>query len=360
MQLQRPKAAVVKQLSPSGYEVLRSCPMHFAFSSEPRPSSRRMWAAGALLGQMVHDVMRLMVTSGAIFRPNWEEISASFWTSQAAQIAQKYPQKDIDTWPGYQLKRALLKYFVGSLRELLRALPADSEMLAEQQLRSTDGILWGRPDLIIRSAETVCLVDYKTGKTGGSEDMSSRSLFERQLQMYAYLEHEETGRWPDRADLLLLEGKAVEVSVRSGDCERLARDAKERLAAYNALASGPPVSVPSPKNCLYCPFSVSCPDFWAACDTSWADAGLLAAAGQATRVFDTPLGGVTVQLVSEVGSLAGKLVTIEGLDRAQLQRLGQPVVGSLIRVSGLRQGRHAGCHQAREWTYFVSGLGGVT
>ena len=60
-----------------------------------------------------------------------------------------------------------------------------------------------------------------------------KDAYLRQLQLYAYLEHEATGSWPSSGHLLPFTGSAVEANVSSEECVRIASEAEKLLDDFN-------------------------------------------------------------------------------------------------------------------------------
>jgi CRISPR/Cas system-associated exonuclease Cas4 (RecB family) len=280
----------------------------------------------------------------------WDaELALEHMRVQAAGVADE-PRM----WPGYQLKRARLFHVAGRVRELLVGLPPDAAVLTEEPLSAASGLLYGRADLIVRSSSQHQIIDYKSGGVLDRDTKRPREAYVRQLQLYAYLEHETSGSWPLSAHLFPLHGVPVEIDVDPEICSALAREALAILGEYNQAVPAVQPADPSPMHCKWCPFAAVCGSFWDACDSTWAP-DLLAAAGMTTRQFTTPLGGLTVFIDIGAGSVVGDEVVIKNIDTAVFSDARGLVSGDELAAVGLvADDRGSG--------YWISGAGvlGVT
>jgi CRISPR/Cas system-associated exonuclease Cas4 (RecB family) len=311
-----PASAEVERLSPTSFEVLRECRLRVAFGQQPTAGAFSGTPA-TRLGTACHNVLDEAVREQILQLEDWRDHVERLWDRELAaeeeHLRREGTVENPKRWPGYQLKRARLFQVAGRVREFLRALPADAEVLTEQPLSAAEGRLYGRPDLIIRSAERHQIIDYKSGGVLDRETKRPREAYVRQLQLYAYLEHEASGSWPTSAHLLPLHGAPVEVDVDPRRCSQLAAQALDVLDAYNAAVPDTPPASPTPGHCRWCPHGSECEPFWEACDESWAPT-LIAAAGAVTRAFATPLGGITVHLDVARGSLGRSDLAIKNID----------------------------------------------
>src|SRR5205823_6189937 len=148
-------------------------------------------------------------------------------------------------------------------------------------------------DLIVRSAEVHVIVDYKTGSflEPGTEQL--KASYERQLMLYACLEAEASGAWPEQALLVPLGAEPVTRRIDPTACQRLAQEVLAALERWQAWVGDPPPANALPQTCGWCPYAARCPAFWRACDTEWAR-DLLALRGDVASMATTPLGGITL------------------------------------------------------------------
>ena len=334
MRREQPASALVERLSPTSFEILHECKLRFAFGQHP--SSHAFGGTPATrLGTVCHNVLDEAVRDRTLQLEDWRTRIEQLWDSKLAELARRERFSDEPTrWPGYQLKRARLFQVAGRIREFLEALPREAEVLTEQPLTAEEGRLYGRPDLIIRSSERHQIIDYKSGGVLDRETNQPREAYARQLQLYAFLEHETSGTWPMSAHLFPLQGAPVEIDIEPERCLELVAQALNELEAYNTAVPLTPQADPTPAHCRWCPHTTVCGPFWEACDESWAST-LLAAAGHVTRSFGTPLGGVTVYLDVDSGSLDEESLVIKNIDPALHEDAGRVAAGDEVATTGL-------------------------
>ena len=318
MTFELPGSSVLRRVSPSGYEVLRSCRLRMAFGQRHAGAGFRRTPA-MRLGDVCHHVLDDAVRTQALLLPEWKENVRALWETHAEaeeQAAQADGENEpAGRWPGYQLKRARLFQVAGQVRELIAALPEDAEVLTEAALSAFEGRLFGRADLVIRAENAGRIIDYKSGSIIDRESLQPRESYVRQLQLYAFLERETAGAWPKSAHLFPLHGPPVEIAIEAAACTAVAAQAIASLELFNSSAPGEQPASPALETCGYCQYAAGCYAFWRACDRSWLP-DLVAACGRVERIFTTPLGGVTVQLAIEKGSLEGDTITLSGIDPA--------------------------------------------
>jgi hypothetical protein len=184
-----------------------------------------------------------LTKTGVILTDSWEIGLEAEWHRAIGAAVQdlrehgEHPSAPED-WDGYEIKLARLRKAAGRLHELLLPLGDGVELVTECPLSAADGRLQGRPDLLVRAAGILWLVDYKTGAVISRETLEPRESYVRQLLLYAYLVSESLGAWPERAVLVPLQGAVVDVPIDPAVCTELAAEALELLASFNAATGG--------------------------------------------------------------------------------------------------------------------------
>jgi RecB family exonuclease len=324
-----PSAKTLARLSPSSFETLNACPLQLAFATQ---GSR----AGAVpgdrqrIGQICHDVLESLVRDGQLRSSTWP---ASLEARFVELLARNQGAKGA-TVRGSRLAFARLRKVAGRMADLVQQLPADAEVLTEEELTAADGRLFGRLDLIVRSAGRHMIIDYKTGSFLEPGTAQLKATYERQLMLYAYLEAEASGSWPEEAVLVPFGAEPVTLNIDPNACQRLSQDVLAALDQWQAWIGRPPPANASTSTCRWCPFAARCPEFWAACNTSWSD-DLLAMRGRVTSIATTPLGGVTLQIASTQGSVLGA-VAVRNVEPAEFPGLMNMGVGDAIAIVGMR------------------------
>jgi hypothetical protein len=219
-----------------------------------------------------------------------------------------------ETWPDYYLVRARLTVAVTLLRRLLEPSAGTAEYLAESALVDPDTVLWGIPDLVVRSPDLHAVVDYKTGRAHESESGQVRDTYSTQMHLYAYLEFKVSGEWPTRTLILSLEEGLVDIETGPQISLKYIDSALKTVAAYNDAVPATPPASPSARVCRYCRFVSRCDPFWQAAPEVASD-GYTAVRGTIERIKSTPLGGYTIEVQAspESGFIAPAL-TIRRVD----------------------------------------------
>ncbi len=318
-------------LSPSSYENLRACRLRSAFAQ--LSSAQAQSSPAAKLGTICHRVLDEMVSTQSIWEPRWLTQLESFWQQSAEQEAGTLSVAE--RWPNYQLKRARLGRTAARLRELLVNLPVDAVVIPEQPMVGLDGRLRGRPDLVIRARKAHRVIDYKSGPAVDRQTLATRPTYERQLRLYALLEAEASGHWPDAAHLFPLEGEPVAIGIAEVDCREVAADAMRILDLFNEAAPGRQPPTVSPQTCSVCSYATQCRAFWSSCTLDWASS-FLAVHGVVSSATITPLGGVSLQVRSDQGSIGERSVLIRNIDTGSHPDALYSGSGTEIAATGLR------------------------
>ena len=342
-----PSSKSLASLSPTSFEGLRLCRLRTAFGQLPKTQLSPR-TSQQVLGDLCHAVLEELVISGSILRDDWREAVDPLWLILAARMADAVhatPHEPSlsgppDLWPGYVIKRARLNKTAGRLHDLLAAAGEDAELVCEKPLATADGRLQGRPDLIVRAAADSWVVDFKSGAVIDAERHAPRASYVRQLHFYALLDEAVTGRWPSQAFLVPLNGPVVEVLIDQVEATELGDQARQAIAAFNSAAPGHQPAAPSPEACGYCPWTTSCPAFWQACDATW-EGTMAAVAGVVRRAAQAEIGGVSLTLEVEVGSVGEQVIAVRNVSPTEHPVAVQITAGDEIALVGLRKLHHS-------------------
>jgi hypothetical protein len=338
-------------LSPTGYNVLLECGLHFWFSRHP-PFGRGHQSAAATIGEICHQVMNTGISSGAWKKPQWRPDLERYWeeavSSFKASVPDGHPARKLppERWPGFELKRARLLNLFGRVRDALATLPLDADVMTEVDLQSADGTLRGRADLIVRSQTNHFLIDFKTG--GVLDEVGAvREHYVSQLQLYAFLEFEVSGTWPNSARLYPLQGPPVEIEVSPTACSALAAEARRLLKTFDEHVGAAPAS-PSPEHCHQCAYACHCDAFWQAIDTKWASS-LLALRGNAGPVSHGQIPVISFDVQPDGGSCGADPLQIRALDLLEHPIAAALREGDGVRLVGLREEAGRGTYRLPPW-----------
>ncbi len=342
--------SAISTVSPSLAELLRLCGLRTGLSRVQNATALVLGNPKAWLGTAYHEVLAAAgeQRSNAAADDVWEQA-----VGEQHERAEAHPLDRLfgapHRWPGYHLIRAMALMRAqevageGEAAEANAGTPPAGDGHAanghERWLTAAGGRLVGRPDLLRDDA----VIDYKTGDVfeHGEADVVKAS-YVRQLQLYAFLVKESTGRWPTRGVLLPMEGVPVGVELDPAGCERVAAEALELLDEYNGAVSGtagvPELATPSPETCRWCPFQLVCPAFWAAADSSWSEHLGTAAVGGLASAAPEPIHGgcaLTLRLSVDQGTEPRGMVSLAPLQPSTHPTLTALQAGTRIRVVGL-------------------------
>ena len=244
--LMEPSANFVTGLSASAIEIYEECPLRFKLEREwnlPRDVS-----ASLHYGAAMHGVLRTFYDAQRYRREiGDDDLLEQFRSALAsAGIADRY-QYELYLRQGMEQLR---QFFDGARNAPLPEV-LETERRFELQVGSTK--LTGRVDRIDRTgAETVAIVDYKTGKPKSQED-ADESL---QLSLYALAAREAFGKRADRLIFHNLENNTA-VSTTRSDGELEAAKLRVRKVAEGIARGEFPAN---PKyHCAFCPYRNLCP-----------------------------------------------------------------------------------------------------
>jgi hypothetical protein len=312
---------------------LMACPRRIELDRDPREASRQAGAfsAPAILGDICHAALQALVESRALLRLGWEDEVDGAWARASAEISARTPGLDPTELASHDLFRARTGVVAARLRELLEPLGPEMELTCEAPMAALEGRLRGKPDLIARAAAGHWIIDYKTGGVLDGATELPRAAYRSQLRLYAVLEHERTGAWPDHAFLLSFTQGMVEVAIVPGECADLADSLAAALDAFEKRLPGPQPARPSPEVCRWCEHALSCEAVWQECEEDWApEVGL--AEGIVAQAARAATGVTTVVVDLDGGTLGSGRSAI----RAQSPRpIPELSAGMRIRSSGL-------------------------
>jgi len=203
----------------------------------------------AKIGDVVHNVMEKV---GANLD---REGAARLWDVECQKIDEDLRKSPVtrglaplsQTVKGFELRRLMTIRMASKRAAALNVgigIQGNGEHehpLIEASLRSHDGLLRGRIDLLERREEPegFVLIDYKSGGVLDVEDDGVEQIQERyqlQLLLYAALLLEAKGIRIKKAVLKTLDGREHEVPIDIVEAEKAALQARELLREFNEIA----------------------------------------------------------------------------------------------------------------------------
>lgn len=259
---------------PTALEVIRSCPLRVCFEASAGYARRSGFAARV----------------GTAFHSTLEDLSANPPCGGDDQVAEAARTLFMDHLATQETQAAVRPREAGLPREedrvqrAIEAVMVEAQRLArfrdnrvagdisttvtadlstglsaelEVPVRSREGLFHGRIDRAERTPAGIRLIDYKSALR---PDLPER--YERQLQLYAYLWHDETGEWPVEAAVVYpLVPFVHPVRVDSETCREVALDAAMQIDRLHAASDTQQLGTPGDV-CKVCEFRPWCRPFW--------------------------------------------------------------------------------------------------
>jgi RecB family exonuclease len=301
-----PQALPLGAVSPSGLKDLTECSLRVAFKQHATRSPAQSDAQ--VIGNSLHTALAAFVKAREFGQEDAVRLAVGRFLDE---LERQGAGRDVR---GTRVAAARLRKLVARIIELTGQAGSDALTLSEEPLEARSSVIRGVIDLIIDSETLHVIVDYKTGQvTDGGGDVAPQTQV--QAQLYAVLEHERSGRWPQRGVLLCFGRPPLLVDLDPAECEQIADRAVDALAAYNTLTGIVPPASAGEAACRFCSFAPRCPAFWDAISPRWTRR---AVRGRVAWVESSAAGGLTVGLEDAIGSHEGMVV---------IRRLGEEHVG---------------------------------
>jgi RecB family exonuclease len=243
--------------TPSKLAAYEDCPRRYRYSylDRPAPAKGPAWAHNSL-GASVHTALR----SWYVLPPDRRRPEALTTLLRATWVSEGYRDREQER---VVFARALdwLEHYVEGLD------PLDDPVGVERvvAVKTPTLALSGRVDRIDRRGDELVIVDYKTGRSGLSEDDARGS---RALALYAYAAERVFRRRCRRVELHHLPTETVSAHEHTETSlarhlDRAEAAAQDILAAERAVAAGgdPDEAFPTTPGalCSWCDYRRSCP-----------------------------------------------------------------------------------------------------
>lgn len=266
---------------PGIIEIMRSCPLRVRFDATSGYEPRMGFAAR--IGTALHKVLQSLNQNQIIAATESEvaeEARHRFKVEMARQKeeALTHPrEKFLPQDPARMAKaedacmmEALRIFRTGAMypRRPRGSYPTNSSSIREPAhtyrpveveipVRSKNGLFAGRIDRVEHSDDGTRLFDYKSALR---DDLPER--YERQLQLYAYLWHEERGEWPVEAHVYYpLLGTLHSVNINQEICKKVAFASEKVIQDFRQETSASNCARPGDV-CKVCEYRPWCKPFW--------------------------------------------------------------------------------------------------
>ena len=158
----------------------------------------------------------------------------------------------------YRLIASRLRARAPQLQNFLKEWP-NPAIQTEVTLLDQQRKLWGRADILIRSADRIGLIEIKSGEKENT-GISLSTDESRQIRLYAHL-ISCTYTFPDIVILFSLKRGLIEVPVSA---EAVTNALDEAMEARRMWFSGQRKATPHPDKCRFCPQRIRCSPSWRA------------------------------------------------------------------------------------------------
>ena len=267
-----PKLRPITKISPTLLATLKQCQLHTGFRQANAQQTTRSSTA-ALLGTIVHRVLE----KARSINGDDEDLriqAEAIWDKNAAEVETELQSSSLD--------RSLLpitrwkKYYLLRERTIRRCEEiASSQGISETQViareRKFDSArhgFTGKPDLILRRANGLVVVDYKSPELpDDSQDQEKKiRAWQQQILFYASIVQEEFGELPVGGEIRLLNKEVISIPIDLQKVEALSEEAQTLMEDYNtkieAGAADSELAQYSVDNCRFCEFKGVCNTFW--------------------------------------------------------------------------------------------------
>jgi RecB family exonuclease len=267
-----PQLQEITRLSPTMLSILKQCPLRAGLRQiKAQRTTKRSKAA--LLGTIAH---RVLEKADAIdgHSENTREQASAIWDETVKLIAQDLQTSPLDChllpihkWKGYYLLR---ERTIRQCEEIVsnRGSSETRFVSSERKFSSDRKGLTGKPDLVLRRADGLAIIDYKSGILPQETEAQKEKIesWRRQVLFYAVVVHAEFGEWPVVGEIRLMNKEVIPIPIEPEAATEVAEEAAALMADYNArikaFASHSEMARYSPEGCAFCESKGSCDTFW--------------------------------------------------------------------------------------------------
>ncbi len=333
------------EVSPTLVIAIQRCGLAVHLSRRRRQVSDLASGPPARLGRAVHRVLAWVPENRGVqhAHPDFEAAVRERWADEIA-VEEKTALSNTreryfgaaTQWPGYATVSERLVIEAGRLAVELESKPPQ-ELWIERQLRGTETLMKGSPDLVFISEAVADVVEYKSGEVS-EEDALPSGRYGLQVALYAALV-EENGVEVRSGELRPIGRRTIGVEVGAAAIEHAREVATTTLAAFNtAVSAGDTIHLAKPSDgaCSSCAHVLECAVLWSKAGIEKLEQ-LQLVEGEVTRVQRTQTGSIALQVNVSAGTRTG-VVTLTGLDPRRLSALDGLKQGDYVRVTGLHPG----------------------
>ncbi len=278
-----PSVEPLKSISPTHYVSLTHCALREVWALN-RTVGLLPSSPAARLGQLIHGLLQAagegdFISGGRpgieerwrkLVRATEQEMQQSWLERNFVPLARSVPDFEVRHIQVRERALEITQAAAGSHGAALDSAGVGADYGFEITLSSPDGVVSGRVDSVLPSAEGPIIRDYKSGAILEGPPKGASVLkpgYETQLKFYAALYASSRGRWPARLEIIPLYGTAQSVSFDELECSRLIEGARALYEKVNSIISQTPdnpyelqreLANPAPENCRHCPYRPGC------------------------------------------------------------------------------------------------------
>lgn len=253
-------------ISPSQYSALKKCPYSVLLATT-YGKPLLPYSPGGHLGNVIHKCIRLIFTyeihDKTHFNKVWQELinqEETILTERGYRFLTPLRR----TVKGYAIKKLQVKALLDRKRSSKNFKINAVKFSHEQRLKSKDGLISGRADLIIESEYHIKITDFKSGRIFNEEGEIKKD-YEDQLKLYAYLYYEMRNKFPDELTLVDLKQNEYSIEFSEEESEAIAAEAKDILQEINEKVKKDQrelLANSSHENCRLCLYKPACEYHW--------------------------------------------------------------------------------------------------
>ena len=267
-----PKLQPIRKISPTSFATLKQCPLR-AGLRQARAQQTTRSAKVALLGMIIHRVLEKaseMNGNSGDLRMQAESI----WDKTIGEVEERLKASPLDRsllpirkWKKYFLLKHLTirrcKDIVSS-----QGLSETQVVASERKFDSVKDEFTGKPDLILRRANGLVIIDYKSGELSGNSQSREEKIesWQQQILFYAKIVKKEFGEWPVGGEIRLLNKEVIHIPINLQKVKTLVEETEILKGNYNTkIAAGvshSELAQYSVDNCRFCEFKGTCDTFW--------------------------------------------------------------------------------------------------
>ena len=267
-----PKLQPITKLSLTLFATLKQCPLR-AGLRQARAQQTTRSSKAALLGTVAHRVLekvRTISRDSEDLRTQAEAI----WGEVVGGMEKELQTSPLDK---YLLPiRKWRKFFVLQQRTVRRCedivlsqgMSETQVVASERKFDSVRDGFTGKPDLILRRANGLVIIDYKSAEL--SDDSQNREekmeLWQQQILFYASIVKEEFGELPVGGEIRLLNKEVISIPIDLQKVKALLEETQNLREDYNTKIEAGVVHSElaqySVEGCAFCEFKGACNTFW--------------------------------------------------------------------------------------------------